>query len=499
MTTVSTAVTEPTDTAVPQEAFELRESTVPLSRDAVTMPTELAEAYSDTMRAKMVPLHIIRPGLGKGRGRHLYEAKMLEENAHKFRGWKMYVDHLSPEARRAAGGLPRSVRDLGGRVVESYWDPNVPADPDKGHDQGAVVGWAIPTPFVRELVDNDPEIVEASISSNATGVHPVKFAGQRAWCVEGIEDRGSVDWVTEAGAGGRVVALMESAYTEENMALLEGMDDDEFVAWVREQRPHLVVEESPAPPAKDGEEDDELEKTIAALVKKGLPRAAAEKAAKKKLAEALDASVVETGEDMAELTPQALQEALQDEGFRDAFNKMVDERADAKLQEAKTATEESQKALIEAAIAEERDLFRAEARADAQRSIELRDMRDAAGALVEAAKLPEAFAKNVRGRFTLTEAGEPTAELDVTDDVDDDGKVTKTARAKLAEAVETVIEEQRTLLAAANPTRIRGLGPQSARKGGEAAETRKGEGTLWGSMLQEAGVDPETAYASASA
>ena len=126
--------------------------------------------------------------------------------------------------------------------MESYWDGNVPADESKGFGQGAVVGWSLPTPFIRDLAENDPELVEASISANATGVQPTMRDGRRAWLVEGIEDHGSVDWVTEAGAGGRVVQLMEAAYKEDGMSLLENMTDEEFVAYVEEVRPHLLAE-----------------------------------------------------------------------------------------------------------------------------------------------------------------------------------------------------------------------------------------------------------------
>ena len=75
-----------------------------------------------------VVLDLLRPCTGRGRGRHLYKPEMLRENAHKLSGWKMFVDHESEEARRKAGGLPRSIRDIGGRIIESLWNPNVPAD-----------------------------------------------------------------------------------------------------------------------------------------------------------------------------------------------------------------------------------------------------------------------------------------------------------------------------------------------------------------------------------
>jgi hypothetical protein len=84
-----------------------------------------------------VLMHLIRPCVGRGRGRHLYTPEMLEANASKFSGWKMYLNHLSEAARRALGGLPRDIRDTGGIVVESFWDPDVPAEGRFG--KGAVL------------------------------------------------------------------------------------------------------------------------------------------------------------------------------------------------------------------------------------------------------------------------------------------------------------------------------------------------------------------------
>ena len=76
-----------------------------------------------------VPIHVIRPGIGRGRGRHLYRPEMLAEHGTIFTGWPMYQDHLSPAAKKAAGGQPRSIRDKGGIIKESWWDASVPADP----------------------------------------------------------------------------------------------------------------------------------------------------------------------------------------------------------------------------------------------------------------------------------------------------------------------------------------------------------------------------------
>jgi hypothetical protein len=482
--------------------LELREAMYALAPDAVEFPVELQEervqrfvdqglsleeatTAEERERSKLLPLHILRPCIGKGKGRHLYEAKMLQENAHKFAGWRQYIDHLSPEARRAAKGLPRSIRDLGGRIVESYWDGDVPPDEKKGFEQGAIVGWSLPTPFIRELAENDPELVEASISANATGVQPIMRDGRRAWLVEGIEDRGSVDWVTEAGAGGRVVALMEAAYEEDGMELLESMTDEEFIAYVEEVRPHLLTEQQSDGDAEDLADKgvDELEEMVARLMKRNpkLSRAQAEAMAKQALKQQSSVAEAETTEetDMGAITPEALQEALQSEDFRGVLDPIIEERV---------------KTLVESAVADERELIRAEARADADRQLALRDMRDAAHLRISEAKLPQAFASRAKAQFEIREDG-PTPSLDIVDEVDDDGNVTKKATARLQEAVDASVQDQRELLAAANPTAVRGQGPGSPTKRGEGEEEpKKGEGTLYGAVLQEAGVNPATAW-----
>jgi hypothetical protein len=389
-----------------------------------------------------VLIHLIRPCIGRGRGRHLYEADMLSKNAHKFAGWKMFVDHRDPVAQRKANGLPRSVRDLGGRIIESWWDGDVPAEGRFG--QGAVIGRAKPTPFIRSLVENDPELVETSINSLATGVRPVNRDGQRVLLVEGISDRGSVDWVTEAGAGGKVVALMEAAEQDGQAELVADLSDDEFIAYIEETRPGLTVALAEADDGDDkepdGDDDDEHAKLVASYMKKGLPRKLAHKAAKRKRAmqedadpDAADTDDTDDTEDEMEvtITPEVMQEALQTPEFAD----MVRE-------------------LVESVVAEERDLIRAEARADADRQIELRDLRDHAFGLIAEAKLPDALAAQLKSDYALVE-GVPSPALDVVDEYDDDGNRTKTAMQALAESVAGSVAEGRKLLAEIRPTKVR--------------------------------------------
>lgn len=391
-----------------------------------------------------VPVYVIRPGIGRGRGRHLYEAAMLQENAQKFAGWKMYIDHLSPEARRAAGGLPRSLRDSGGRLTETWWDPNVPADPVKGHEAGAVAGMSKPVPFVAELIDSDPEIVESSISASATGVHPVTRAGQRVWCVEGIQDRGSLDWVTEAGAGGRVVPIMEAAYGSEEdneMALLESLTDDEVREKFRKERPGVLAEGA------------EMEIT------------------KKDLQEALAAD------------PSTLVEALQASAEAQAFFLSLTESAIDERVEEQVGTK----------LEEAREQGKAEATAEARREIQVTRLDAQAAKQIAECGLPESWQGDLRGRWQIEESGDPSDALSkIEDETDDSGEVTKPASQVLREALEADIQHERDRLAVVRPTRVRDQGAKTPEGGTpQAVDPTK---TNWGKLLESAHVDPAKAY-----
>lgn len=429
----------------PADAFALRES------------VSLAEAigggtiFDDEGN---VPIHVIRPGIGKGVGNHLYEAEMLRQNAHKFSGWKMYVDHESPQARKAAGGLPRSTRDLGGRIVEAEWDPTVPPDPARGYGQGAVVAKAKPTPWIKELIENDPEILEASIAASATGVRPVVREGKKVWLVEGIDDRGSVDWVTEAGAGGRVAALLEAVANEEgaeDVALLESMSDDELSKYLRDERPELKLAEA-------GESDNEG-----------------------------GAEVADTP-----ITPEKLEEALSENP--DLLVNALAQSAESQL---------FMSTLIEAKLEEERGVIRSEAKAESDRVFELHDLRDEASKLIRESRLPESWQADLEDRFAIKDR-KPTPALDVVDDVDDEGAVTKTATEKLRESVQAEIARERERLAEVSPTRVRSQGPKAEgskelKEGEKQPETeeKQGEQPYYAQVLREAGVDPDKAYAQA--
>jgi hypothetical protein len=141
-----------------------------------------------------------------------------------FEGAKMYADHLAPEAQKALAGMPRSVRDVMGRIVETAY--LAPGETHVAEDGGESMGTndsnvavirgraSIAQPWLYELVEHDPELIGVSINargSSKTG----KVNGRSAKMVEAISRVASVDWVTEAGAGGRVKALVEAQVAAE--------------------------------------------------------------------------------------------------------------------------------------------------------------------------------------------------------------------------------------------------------------------------------------------
>lgn len=169
---------------------------------------------------------IMRPGAGRGPGQRIFEADMLAANAHKFAGWPMFDNHESPQARRARQGIPRAPSELAGEIREAWWDPEYvdpELDADRGFGRGAVVGRAMLTKPMEDLVRRLPRAVKLSVNAMATKITPGTWRGQRGNVVEGFIDDpadSSVDLVTKAGAGGDVRRVLEAWHdSTENVGL----------------------------------------------------------------------------------------------------------------------------------------------------------------------------------------------------------------------------------------------------------------------------------------
>lgn len=155
---------------------------------------------------------IIRPCHGRGSANAIYEAAMLERDAHVFAGWPVFDNHEAPDAARARRGIPRPPSELAGQIRESWWDAafETPEDGKMGFDRGAVIGRFVLTEDMERLVRRIPGAVKTSVNARPTSYRPVTRKGRRGMLVEGIvndPENCSVDLVTKAGAGGQVAAL----------------------------------------------------------------------------------------------------------------------------------------------------------------------------------------------------------------------------------------------------------------------------------------------------
>lgn len=222
-----------------------------------------------------VKIVVIRPCVSRGKRVRglppIYTPEMLKEHAHIFSGWPMFMDHVTEEMQEALRKRGRSVTELGGRIVESWWDGSFshPEDSKFGFETGAVMAYALPQPGARAMIEADAEILRCSINAWPTGARRGKAAwnGKEGMVIEGISEEppGSVDWVIRAGAGGRVLqeaesfaaSILESAYSADHDQPTEGtmkdfseMSPDQIRDYLRENHPDVLeAPQAPAPQA----------------------------------------------------------------------------------------------------------------------------------------------------------------------------------------------------------------------------------------------------------
>lgn len=162
--------------------------------------------------ARKVVLDLIVEGFGNQADGHYYSKDLLERIAHRFEGAKMYSDHLTREAEQKLGGLPRSWQDMVGRIDRVWTDVN-----ESG--KRVIRGEAqIFDDKLWRLLEQAIDAVGVSINARGTA-SPGTVEGRPARVVDDITKVKSVDVVAEAGAGGRILALVEAAVEE---AIQEG-------------------------------------------------------------------------------------------------------------------------------------------------------------------------------------------------------------------------------------------------------------------------------------
>lgn len=151
-----------------------------------------------------VPIKIISPGWGS---KGYYSAELLERDGPAAfpKGTHMYLDH--PSMTEAMDRPERSVRDLAAVLATgARWVPDHPKGPGLYAEAEVLDTFR---PVINELGPH----IGVSIRAPGTGRNGTA-EGRTGTIVESISTAHSVDFVTKAGRGGEVLALLESAGIE---------------------------------------------------------------------------------------------------------------------------------------------------------------------------------------------------------------------------------------------------------------------------------------------
>lgn len=152
---------------------------------------------SQISRDGVATVKVIEPGWGSS---GYYKPEVLERDSNVFEGVQMFWDHPRKSDQEE---LPeRSLNDLAGVLHGVHWDNN-------GKDGPGIYGNAkIFSPFKERMKELAPYVGLSILASGK--LSEGEFEGRRGPVIESITKARSVDFVTVAGAGGKVVSLFES-------------------------------------------------------------------------------------------------------------------------------------------------------------------------------------------------------------------------------------------------------------------------------------------------
>lgn len=212
----------------------------------------LKEAKFDAATGEIEAI-LIEAGTNPHKKRH-YPNKTIKESAQSFSGLKMYINH--PTRAEEASRPERDIRDWASTIVESWYA-----------DGKAMAKIAVHDEWLRERMKDPVAREHIGLSINAGGrISYGKVQGQEMQIVEKIilerpnGGSASVDWVTEAGARGRVSRLLkESNGREHKMELHEAKFED-----IQRENPALIksIRESVVAEIKESEESKKAEQEL---------------------------------------------------------------------------------------------------------------------------------------------------------------------------------------------------------------------------------------------
>lgn len=163
----------------------------------------LSESTKVNVEKKEIEAVIIKSGISKRK--NYYSPECLEAAAPLFIGKKMYIDHPDPNSAAGQGKAARSLRDWVATIKESYY---VPEEKGIGAKIGIRDNW-----LWDKIASANAEgwLGEIGLSINAVGKTRIgKMGDETVHVVEAIVRPHSVDFVTDASAGGTIQQVNES-------------------------------------------------------------------------------------------------------------------------------------------------------------------------------------------------------------------------------------------------------------------------------------------------
>lgn len=193
-------------------------------RVMVSSQHQFNEASGYDTKTGKLKIRVIEAGFNKSRQR-FYPANVLKRDYKVFEGAKMFADHQTESESRAKP--EGSVNDWVA-TLDKVWAEN----------DGTIWGEAtvIDPPFKEKLatLKEAGKIQDMGVSIRAVGeATSKKIDGVQTNCVESLVKARSVDFVTFAGAGGRIEAMESESSNDVDVDLLTE-------AQLRDRRPDLV-------------------------------------------------------------------------------------------------------------------------------------------------------------------------------------------------------------------------------------------------------------------
>jgi hypothetical protein len=182
-----------------------------LLRETATLSERAA---ADAKKTGRMLVQFISPGWGSS---GYYGPEVLEQAVTDQvipAGTHMYADH--PTDAEDAERPVRSIKDLMAVTVE---DARLSAD-------GALVGEVQVVPQWRDLVETVRDQIGVSIRGSATDIVVGEAEGRQGGIIEGlVAPVLSVDFVTRAGRGGKVLSVLESARANQRALRHDGIEE----------------------------------------------------------------------------------------------------------------------------------------------------------------------------------------------------------------------------------------------------------------------------------